>query len=129
MPELPEAERARQQIEKALGREIVDVDDSDSYVSRPHAPGEIKDALVGHRLTDAHRRGKAMWIETDDGPTLGLHLGMAGRIVIDDSAAGDYWRDGGAKHDPKWDRFTIHFADGGFLALRDKRRLGRAGLD
>ena len=36
-----------------------------------------------------------MWIETDGGPVLGLHLGMAGRIVIDDDAAGDYWSDGG----------------------------------
>jgi formamidopyrimidine-DNA glycosylase len=130
MPELPEVESARALIaERGLEREIVDVEDHDTYVSRPHAPGEIKDALVGHKLTSAHRRGKAMWIETDGGPTLGLHLGMAGRIVIDDSAAGDYWRDGGAKHDPIWDRFTIHFADGGFLALRDKRRLGRAILD
>src|ERR1700743_2489143 len=63
MPERPEAERARQQIEKALNREIVDVDDSDSYVSRPHSPGEIKAALVGRTLTKAHRRGKFLWVE------------------------------------------------------------------
>jgi formamidopyrimidine-DNA glycosylase len=130
MPELPEVESARALIaERGLGREIVDVDDTDTYVSRPHAPGEIKDALVGHRLMSAHRQGKAMWVETDGGPVLGLHLGMAGRIVIDDDAAGDYWSDGGKKHVAVWDRFTIHFADGGFLALRDKRRLGRALLD
>src|SRR2546423_1308599 len=47
MPELPEAERARQAIERALDREIVAVDDSDTYVCRPHAPGEIAAALVG----------------------------------------------------------------------------------
>src|SRR3954449_3630877 len=93
MPELPEAERARQQIERALGREIVAVDDRDSYVSRPHAPGEIAAALVGHRLTSAHRRGKFLWAETDGGPDLGLHLGMAGRIVVDEPP-----------HTP-WDRF------------------------
>ena len=45
MPELPEAERARQQIERVLGREIVAVDDRDTYVCRPHAPGEIAAAL------------------------------------------------------------------------------------
>jgi formamidopyrimidine-DNA glycosylase len=130
MPELPEVESARALIaERGLGREIVDVDDTDTYVCRPHAPGELRDALVGHRFTEAHRQGKSMWIETDGGPVLGLHLGMAGRIVIDDAAAGDYWSDGGRKHLPVWDRFTIHFADGGSLALRDKRRLGRAVLD
>ena len=116
MPELPEAERARQQIERALGREIVAVDDADSYVCRPHAPGEIASALTGRRLTKAHRRGKFLWVETDGGPDLGLHLGMAGRIVLDQEPIG-------------WDRFVLEFADGGRLALRDKRRLGRAVIE
>ena len=50
MPELPEVERARALIaERALGREIVAVDDTDTYVCRPHAPGELSDALVGRR--------------------------------------------------------------------------------
>jgi formamidopyrimidine-DNA glycosylase len=130
MPELPEAESARALIEeRGLGREIVEVDDTDTYVCRPHAPGEIADALIGQTLASAHRRGKSLWVETIDGPVLGLHLGMAGRIVIDDHAAGDYVRDGGAKHEPVWDRFTVRFADGGWMALRDKRRLGRAILD
>ena len=45
-PELPEVERARLAIERgALGRRIAGVDDSDSYVCRPHAPGEIAAAL------------------------------------------------------------------------------------
>jgi formamidopyrimidine-DNA glycosylase len=118
MPELPEAERARQQIERALGREIVAVDDRDTYVCRPHQPGEIAAALTGRRLTRAHRRGKFLWVETDDGPDLGLHLGMAGRIAVDEEAA------------PRnWDRFALEFADGGRMALRDKRRLGRAVID
>ncbi len=88
MPELPEVERARALIaERALGRRIARVDDTDAYVTRPHAAGEIAAALTGRELTAAHRRGKSMWIETDggEGPTLGLHLGMAGRIVVDDA--------------------------------------------
>ena len=43
---------------------------------------------------------------------------MAGRIVVDVPPAP---RD--------WDRFVLEFADGGRLALRDKRRLGRAVLE
>jgi formamidopyrimidine-DNA glycosylase len=118
MPELPEAERARQQIDRVLGRRIVAVDDRDPYVCRPHGPGEIAGALVGRRLTAAHRRGKFLWVETDGGPDLGLHLGMAGRIAVDEDPAP---RD--------WDRFALDFEDGGRLALRDKRRLGRAVLE
>jgi formamidopyrimidine-DNA glycosylase len=118
MPELPEAERARALIaDHALGRRIVAVEDSDSYVARPHAPGEIAGALIGRRLISANRIGKSLWLETDgDGPDLGLHLGMAGRIAIDEEA-----------HE-RWDRFALTFDDGGRLALRDKRRLGRATL-
>ena len=117
MPELPEAERARQQIDRALGREIVAVDDRDTYVCRPHAPGEIAAALTGATLLSAHRRGKFLWVETT-GPVLGLHLGMAGRITIDEPPAPN-----------GWDRFALDFAGGGRLALHDKRRLGRALLE
>ena len=118
MPELPEAERARRQLELVVGREIVAVDDRDTYVCRPHAPGEMAAALVGHRLVETHRRGKFLWAETDGGPQLGLHLGMAGSLTVDQAPA------------PRnWDRFVLEFADGGRLALRDKRRLGRAVLE
>ena len=117
MPELPEAERARLTLESVLGRRIARVDDRDTYVCRPHAPGEIAAALVGHEFVSAHRRGKFMWLETADGPTLGLHLGMSGRIVL---ARGDT---------PRWDRFTVEFDDGTRFVLRDKRRLGRALLN
>ncbi len=131
MPELPEVERARALIaDRALGRRIAHVDDTDAYVCRPHAAGEIAAALTGRTLTAAHRRGKAMWLETDggDGPILGLHLGMAGRIVVDDEGAGDPAPDGNGAN-PRWDRFTVRFDDGGALVLRDKRRLGRALLE
>jgi formamidopyrimidine-DNA glycosylase len=118
MPELPEAERARRRLEQVLGRKIVAVDDRDTYVSRPHAPGEMAAALVGHRLVTAHRRGKFLWAETDGGPSLGLHLGMAGSLTVDEEPA------------PRgWDRFALEFEGGGRLALRDTRRLGRAVLE
>ena len=108
MPELPEAERARGALETVLGRRITRVDDADSYVCRPHAPGEIAAALVGHTLTAARRRGKFLWTETADGPVLGLHLGMSGHIVVD-----------GAEDVSPYDRFSIEFDDGTRLALRD----------
>lgn len=145
MPELPEVESARLVIERsALHRKIVDVDDSDTYECRPHAPGEIRAALVGRQLVDVHRRGKLMWCETSGGgtrrpgPHLGIHLGMAGRILVSrngkEDSGGDYQpvpRGGSANtsRKPEWDRFTITFADGGTLRLYDKRRLGRVRLD
>jgi formamidopyrimidine-DNA glycosylase len=148
VPELPEVESARATIAAAaLHRRIADVDDSDTYECRPHPPGEIRDALVGRSITAAHRQGKSMWCDTSGvgrsrtpGPTLGLHLGMSGRILVTDAAGALYeggdWQGGrygqGAEQPdrkPVWDRFTITFADGGTLRLFDKRRLGRVRLD
>lgn len=143
MPELPEVETARAVIERAgLHREIADVDDRDSYVCRPHQPGEMKAVLVGRTLSKALRRGKTMWCETawagtgdDPNPdlTLGLHLGMAGRIYISgpdgDHEGGDPIRRGTGTPNPVWDRFTLTFTDGGTLRMFDKRRLSRARLD
>lgn len=138
MPELPEVENARQVLLGALDREIKAINDNDDWVCRPHPPGEIAKALVGGKLTVAHRRGKTMWCETEnrdgtEGPTLGVHLGMGGRLIVTDSAGE---RTGGGPERPdrqprkaEWDRFTMNFADGGQLRLFDKRRLGRVRLE
>jgi formamidopyrimidine-DNA glycosylase len=142
VPELPEVETARRLIaDRALQRRIVAVDDADTFVCRPHSPGELRDALVGRTLTAARRRGKTMWAETsgpdgspEPGPDLGIHLGMGGRMVITgpDGVAAD---GGGPRRrdaqprKPEWNRFTMEFADGGQLVLFDKRRLGRIRLD
>lgn len=138
MPELPEVESARAVIERnGLRRRITDVDDTDSYVCRPHVPGEIRDALLGGELTAATRRGKSMWCAAGSAPgtlTLGIHLGMSGKIVIADADGteadgGDYWEGRRQQGDYRWARFTITFADGGRLILVDPRRLGRIRLN
>jgi formamidopyrimidine-DNA glycosylase len=152
VPELPEVETARKLIaERALHRTIVAVDDTDSYVCRPHAPGQIRDALLGRQLIAAHRRGKTMWCETsgldgsaehgsaehgsaEHGPDLGLHLGMAGRIVVETPGLETAWGGEPFRRDAQparaqWDRFRLDFADGGSLVLFDKRRLSRVRLN
>jgi hypothetical protein len=117
MPELPEAERAREALVRhALGRVVADADDSDSYVCRPWPPGGLREALVGHRVTGIERVGKQLLVETD-GPVLGLHLGMSGSLRFD----GD--------PEPRFKRFSLAFTDGGTMVLRDPRRLGRVTLD
>lgn len=126
----------------ALRRRIADVDDSDTYVSRPHAPGQVRDALVGRMLTAAHRQGKSIWCETsgtgrsaEPGPVLGIHLGMTGRIIVV-TASGQVAEGGDppprrSSRSPglAWIRFMLTFTDGGSLALSDRRRLGRVRLN
>jgi formamidopyrimidine-DNA glycosylase len=138
MHELPEVESARSVIErKGLRRRIVDVDDSDSYVCRPHVPGEIRHALLGGEFIAALRWGKSMWCQTgpsSEDVTLGIHLGMSGKIVAADANGtevdgGDYWEGRRQRGDYRWARFTVTFADGGRLMLVDPRRLGRVRLN
>jgi len=137
VPELPEVELARQALTGALNRTITAIDDNDEFVCRPHPPGEIAKALVGGRLTAAHRRGKAMWCDTEvrgaPGPRLGIHLGMGGRLVVTDGgrerAGGEPVRPDRTPRKPEWDRFTMIFEPGGRLRLFDKRRLGRVRLE
>lgn len=159
MPELPEVESARRVLaEGALGRTIADVDDHDEWVTRPLGPGALRSALVGRRLTAAHRRGKSLWLNTsgvqddpEDGVELGLHLGMSGIVVIsgptdpghdtDETAAGhpriaqrlvggDYRPDReGFADRGAYQRFAVIFDDGGAMRLLDPRRLSRVRLD
>ena len=141
MPELPEVETTRRLIaHRALHLRIVDVDDSDGYVRRPHALGELRSALTGRSFTAAHRRGKTLWLETSGtggapaGPELGIHLGMSGRIVVTSpdgavAEAGDQGRYDTRSHRAEWSRFALTFADGSRLALLDPRRLGRVWLN
>src|SRR5437667_12000709 len=136
MPELPEVETARRLIaDEALHRRITDVDDSDTFVCRPHSPGELRAALTGRTLTAARRRGKTMWCETsEDGPDLGIHLGMGCRSVVTSAdgraaAGGGPRRRGVRPHKAAWDRITPSCADRGSLVLFAQRRLRRGLLD
>jgi len=132
VPEILEAEVARCLIEAAaLDRPIQDVHAPDPWFLKGGCtPAAVREALVGRRCTRARRRGKLLCCDTDrGGPTLGLHLGMSGRVIVDGTAAGDPLRYAPNGEDPAWVRFGLRFADGGHLVLRDPRRLGAVRLD
>ena len=133
MPEILEVETARVLIEaRALDRPIAAVDAPDTwYLKRGLTPTGVKAALPGRRLTVARRRGKLLLVDTDAGagPTVGLHLGMSGRVLVDGEAAGDPLLYASNLENPAWHRFTLRFADGGHLVMRDPRRLGAVELD
>jgi formamidopyrimidine-DNA glycosylase len=132
VPEGIEVEYARRLIEeRALGREVAAVDAPDAwYLKRGLKAPALAAALPGRRFTAARRHGKLLLLDTDGGgPTLGLHLGMSGRVLIDDEAAGDPLVYGSNLENPAWHRFTVRFTDGGSMALRDPRRLGAVELD
>lgn len=132
MPEILEVETARLLVaERGLGRPIHDVLAPDAwFLKRGLTADTVTAALVGRAFVAARRIGKQLLLDTsDDGPTLGLHLGMSGRVVVDGDAAGDPLLYASNRDEPAWHRFGVRFADGGALSLRDPRRLGGVVLD
>src|SRR5438270_13409720 len=125
MPELAEVEKYRRLAEEAsLGREIASVYAPDDwYLKGGLTARAAKTALRGRRFTEARRIGKQLLLDTSgDGPVLGLHFGMAGRLLVDGRAAiTDLWWASNGELE-KWDRFRVRFADRGRPRMRDSRR-------
>ena len=115
--------------ERALDREIAGVDAPDAwYLKGGIGAGEVHDALVGRRFTGARRIGKLLVLDTG-GVVVGLRFGMTGRLVVDGWVGVGELMYSSNRAEPKWDRFTVRFADGGDLRMRDPRRLGGVVLD
>lgn len=132
MPEIIEVEAARQLIEaRALDREIATVYAPDAwFLKRGLTPAAIEANLPGLSFIAARRRGKLLLLDTDDdGPVVGLHLGMSGRVLIDGAAAGDPLIYASNRDVDGWRRFGVGFVDGGSMHLRDPRRLGAVELE
>ena len=125
MPEGLEAEIYRRHAEQVVGRVIrtVDVDPA-----QPCADA-LRSVLPGLRIASARRHGKLVLLDTDGGPTLGLHFGMTGRLVVDGGAAIDRLEYGSGRDDPAWDRLVLAFVPSGDLRVNDPRRLARFDLD
>jgi formamidopyrimidine-DNA glycosylase len=132
VPEILEVEAARRVLEAcALDREIKKVHSPDTwFMKRGTTAPALRHALVGNTFTAARRRGKQIVMDTRDPDVrLGLHLGMSGRVLVDDQEAGDPLLYASNRRVPKWHRFGVHFVDGGDFMLRDPRRLGAVELD
>ncbi len=89
MPELPEVETIRRQLEpELLGREIRSLEVIDERWTRPEPPGEVEAACEGRRIEAIGRRGKYLLMGLDDGLWLVMHLRMTGNLVLMEAGAG-----------------------------------------
>jgi formamidopyrimidine-DNA glycosylase len=84
MPELPEVETIRRQLAPLVqGRRIASMEILDPRWSRPLAPGELADALVGRRIESLGRRGKYLVWSLQDDVHLVQHLRMTGAVLCE----------------------------------------------
>jgi len=124
-----EVEAYRKLAEKALGRTISGVDAGDAwFLKRGVTNAGLTDALVGRRFEAARRIGKLMLLDVHGAPTLGVRFGMTGRLLVDDAVGVNELQYSSHRLDTDWDRFTVHFSDGGHLRVNDPRRLGGVEL-
>ena len=116
MPELPEVESVRRQLEPALvGRRFERVSIDDPRLVRPYEPAEVAAELEGERVAAVERRGKYLVVRFESGRALLIHLRMTGSLL---SA-----RRGSLPDDPHR-RAVVNLDDGSDVAYRDVRRFG-----
>jgi formamidopyrimidine-DNA glycosylase len=116
MPELPEVETIRQQLEPALtGARIAAARVMDERWTRPVAPAEVEEALTGRTIAAVERRGKYLLLRLDAGRTLAMHLRMTGNLLLDHAGL-----------DPPYLRAVLELSGDGRLLFTDARRFGHA---
>ena len=116
MPELPEVETVRRQLEPVLvGRRFERVEINDPRLVRPFEPAAVAAELEGERVAEVDRRGKYLIFRFESGRVLLVHLRMTGSFR--------HRRDGAGEDDPHR-RAVVRLDDGSDVAYRDVRRFG-----
>ncbi|MBU2601812.1 MAG: bifunctional DNA-formamidopyrimidine glycosylase/DNA-(apurinic or apyrimidinic site) lyase [Actinobacteria bacterium] len=115
MPELPEVETVRCQLQKALpGRRFESVTEVDPFVLRDVSPEAVSASLGGRVVRRVDRAGKFLVLPLSGGTFLTVHLGMTGNLLMTDPAEA-------FTHV----RFAALMDDGRRLVFRDVRKFGR----
>ena len=116
MPELPEVESVRRQLEPTLvGRRFERVTIDDGRLVRPYDPAAVAAELEGERVAGVARRGKYLVVRFESGRVLLIHLRMTGSLLH---------LSGGSLPDDPHRRAVVGLDDGSAVAYRDVRRFG-----
>lgn len=117
MPELPEVETIRRQLAPLVeGRRLHAIEILDSRWSRPLAPEELRDALLGRRIETLGRRGKYLVWNLQGDVHLVQHLRMTGAVLCE------------PKPEPAHVRVRIQLSPKRRLVIVDPRRFGTGEL-
>lgn len=125
MPELPEVETVRRDLERYLvGKPILSVQVFDSKVA---SASELSNELIDQTIIAVNRRGKLLMLELSTGNHLLAHLKMTGQLIYRDESSHVGGGHSLNSADDWGDRFTraiITFAHGAELRFNDLRRFG-----
>ena len=117
MPELPEVEVVRRDLEREIvGKKIKMVEaDGMRSIRRHHNRKQFASRLVGKKITGVERRGKYILCRLEGGEVLVIHLGMSGQLLR---------AKGKSEKTTKHTHVTITFTQGGQLRFVDPRTFG-----
>jgi formamidopyrimidine-DNA glycosylase len=114
MPELPEVETIRRQLEKTVvGKKIVATEVLSTKRLNVSAEVLIK-GTVGAKITAVRRRAKLLIIDLSNDCSLVIHLKMTGRVLLNDKNA----------KPTKHTFVVLHLSNGEQLMWEDYRRFG-----
>jgi formamidopyrimidine-DNA glycosylase len=117
MPELPEVEVVRRDLEREItGRRVKSVEvDGMRSVRRHHNRKQFINRLEGRKIMGVERRGKYILCRLDGDDVLVIHLGMSGQLLRAKSSR---------ETRPKHTHVVITFQQGGQLRFVDPRTFG-----
>ena len=111
MPELPEVETIKRELEKAvIGKKIAQVRVQAPLVVRQPSAEKFKAQLAGLTIQRVLRKAKILVLELSDGRALTVHLKMTGQLIFPGTA--------------KASRVSFIFSDGSILDFNDQRMFG-----
>lgn len=120
MPELPEVEVIRRDLEKEIvgkkirSAEVRGTKNAMRIIRRHKRRRDFEDALQGAKITKIDRRGKYLLIYLDDGKVLVVHLGMSGQLIKTRASA----------ETENHTHVVLDFTTGGQLRYIDPRTFG-----
>ena len=115
MPELPEVEVMRRDLEREVVGKKIKAWRSPHRSVRRHATGRFITVLTGRKITAVQRRGKYLVMKLDGNDALIVHLGMSGQLLRAKTAR---------EKAPKHTHVAITFTQGGLLRFVDPRTFG-----
>ncbi len=119
MPELPEVETVMQGLMPVMdGQRILRAEMRREGLRWPF-PERFAARLTGARVQGMHRRAKYILMALDSGESLLVHLGMSGKITIDES---------GDEPPAKHDHVVLDMENGTRILFNDPRRFGSLDL-
>lgn len=109
MPELPEVETIKRDLEKVIiGKRISEVCIYNPRIIRAPSASRFKKILTGARINRVLRRGKVLILELSNAKSLVIHLKMTGQLIYP----------GSKSHERK---VVFHFSGGDRLDFNDQR--------